>query len=208
MTTKPNPVPILTPLPPDGAVLRRRAVAVRHVDAYVKQIIGQMKATLRERDDGVGLAAPQIGIPLRIVVYRENPRAAIKTLVNPEFLPVRVRHESKVAEETADEQCLSLPGRLLKIPRKTFVWVQGRNEDGRLEQYPASGVDVHHFGDVWSLWLANARSSEVAGRRDGVRGSRCRGGPAVVGCRHRVPGVRGRQARGGRVVDDRELERW
>ena len=139
MTTKPNPVPILTPLPPDGAVLRRRAVAVRHVDAYVKQIIGQMKATLRARDDGVGLAAPQIGIPLRIVVYRENPRAAIKTLVNPEFLPVRVRHESKVAEETAEEQCLSLPGRLLEIPRKTFVWVQGRNEDGRLEQYPASG---------------------------------------------------------------------
>jgi len=46
MTTKPNPVPILPPLPPDGAVLRRRAVAVRHVDEKVQVELASLQVSV------------------------------------------------------------------------------------------------------------------------------------------------------------------
>lgn len=102
-------------------VLRRKAQPVNKVNAEVQAIAERMKACLEDAG-GLGLAAPQVGSGLRIIVYDvgEGPVAVI----NPRIT------ESRGLEEGL-EGCLSLPGLYGDVPRATRVVVQGRNLAGR-----------------------------------------------------------------------------
>jgi peptide deformylase len=103
-------------------VLRHKAKRVRNIDGSIQKILDDMIDTMRAAS-GVGLAAPQIGVPLRLIVV-EIPGEEVITLVNPEVV-------KKAGERWVMEGCLSIPGYRGEIKRALKVTVKGRDRQGR-----------------------------------------------------------------------------
>jgi peptide deformylase len=101
-------------------VLRRRAGEVSLVDDAVRKLMHDMRDTVVDAP-GVGLAAPQIGIPRRVVVwtYEGNEGA----LANPCIV-------EQHGQEEGDEACLSVPGLTYPVLRAARVRVMGLNDRG------------------------------------------------------------------------------
>jgi peptide deformylase len=129
------------------AALRKRSEPVRRVNRRVKELIADLKDTLLDHPDGIGLAAPQINVHQRVVVVRLGSRNDEKgepdppiALINPEIV------------EAGDEQrdfdgCLSFPGLYAETVRPHYLWVTGLDEWGkRFEQFfgDFDAVLVHH----------------------------------------------------------------
>ena len=85
---------------------------------------------------GIGLAAPQLGISQRLLVYRVGPDAPVIALANPEI------EWSSAEEDTLEEGCLSLPGVQVDIERPIHVRVRGRDEAGEPRVVEASGLEA------------------------------------------------------------------
>lgn len=126
---------IITTRDPDSAILRARAREVRKFDRALKRLIHDMIDTMREAP-GVGLAAPQVGLDLRIIVVETpldsaDPAAddegptALFAVVNPE---VAWRSEDLVEDQ---EACLSIPGLFGDVPRHAAIRVTGLDPSGR-----------------------------------------------------------------------------
>jgi peptide deformylase len=115
-------------------VLREKAAPVDAVTEAVRSLIADMFETMYA-EDGVGLAAPQIGISERILVIdtREDGISPI-ALVNPVIL------EASEETEKAEEGCLSLPGLNDVVERSARVIVNGLDPDGRPRQIEAEGL--------------------------------------------------------------------
>lgn len=112
-------------------VLRQKAVRVEQFGESLKQILDEM-VVLMKKKSGVGLAAPQVGIPERFFVVQvpgEQPIA----FVNPEILETSL--------ETADftEGCLSVPGVWGDISRPASVRIQAMNAEGKVFRLDADG---------------------------------------------------------------------
>jgi len=103
-------------------VLRQKAKKVSKVDKSIQQLIDDMIETMRAAS-GVGLAANQIGVPLKIAVI-EIPGEEVIVLVNPEVI-------KKEGERTIGEACLSVPGYHGDIKRAVRVKVKARDKQGR-----------------------------------------------------------------------------
>ena len=119
---------VLVPEP----VLRLKTKKVRKIDASIQKLIDDMIETMHDAP-GVGLAATQVGVALRICVIH-IPGDDVITLVNPEIVR---RSGSRVCE---GEGCLSLPGYKGDVPRSEKVVVKGLNRDGRPVRYRASDL--------------------------------------------------------------------
>jgi len=105
-------------------VLRKTASAVEAFDGGLSMLAGDMVETLREQD-GVGLAAPQVGVPLRLFVVDTSEGAGEPyVLANPEFV---YTSDEKIESE---EGCLSLPGISLPVSRYARVSVKAQNVNG------------------------------------------------------------------------------
>ena len=103
-------------------VLRNKAREVSRFDEAIRTLVQDMIETMRDAP-GVGLAAPQIGVPLRIAVV-EAEQDALYVIVNPEIV------ESE-GEHVLDEGCLSVPGYWGKVTRAEKVTVQARDAHGK-----------------------------------------------------------------------------
>jgi peptide deformylase len=103
-------------------VLREPAKKVPLIDSSVLRLIDDMIDTMRAAN-GVGLAAPQVGVSLRVVVI-EIPGEDVIALVNPEIV-------KKKGERKVEEGCLSVPGFQGEVKRAVTVKVKARNVDGR-----------------------------------------------------------------------------
>ncbi|MFC1988381.1 peptide deformylase [Chloroflexota bacterium] len=103
-------------------VLRQKAKRVGSVDGSIHRLIGDMIETMHAAH-GVGLAAPQVGIPLRLIVIGLPEQEEI-ALINPEI--VRRRGEREVSEG-----CLSVPGYVGHIRRSESVTIKGRDPKGK-----------------------------------------------------------------------------
>ena len=123
------------------ACLLQRAEEVRVFDtAELHALLVDMRDTMHALD-GVGLAAPQIGVSLRVVIFEvsSNPRypeaeAVPQTvLINPVLTPL------SDAMEEGWEGCLSVPGMRGLVPRYTHLRYQGRDEYGALVDRTVSG---------------------------------------------------------------------
>ncbi len=114
-------------------ILRTRCAPVETVDEEVRALIDDLVETMYEAD-GIGLAAPQVGVPLRVFVYDvREPDAAPGVLVNPEIL----EREGATREE---EGCLSLPGLTELVDRDERIVVRGLDRDGRSVEFEARGI--------------------------------------------------------------------
>lgn len=107
--------------------LRKICKEVKTVNLRTKLLIRDMFDTMYEAN-GVGLAAPQVGVLKRIVVIDtdENPHV----LINPQILEVS-------GEQTGYEGCLSIPGKSGIVTRPNYVKVKALNENG--EEYILEG---------------------------------------------------------------------
>jgi len=103
-------------------VLRQKAKKVRSNDGSIQKLIGDMIDTMRAVN-GVGLAAPQVGVPLRIAVI-EIPGEEVITLINPEVT-------KRQGERVLEEACLSVPGYQGEIKRSVTVRVKALDRQGR-----------------------------------------------------------------------------
>ncbi|MBU2602103.1 MAG: peptide deformylase [Actinobacteria bacterium] len=87
-----------------------------------------------DREEGIGLAAPQIGVQKRIMVWRDPDSEDRHVLINPRIVE---RSKSTV---TAEEGCLSVPGHLMEVTRAERVVVEGVGMDGRAVAVEAVGL--------------------------------------------------------------------
>jgi peptide deformylase len=85
---------------------------------------------------GIGLAATQLGVMHRVLVYRVEPDAPVAALVNP------VLEWSGKEKEALEEGCLSLPGVLVDVDRPIHVRVRGFDEHGDELLIEASGLEA------------------------------------------------------------------
>lgn len=125
-------------------VLRRKAKKVKAFNEELKQLADDMVETMGV-SDGVGLAAPQVGVSERMVVVKipeeyEDPEAGkLYVLVNPEI--------SVVDDELllSDEGCLSIPGILGQVPRASKIKIKGQNIKGKTVRLKAEGYLARIF---------------------------------------------------------------
>jgi peptide deformylase len=103
-------------------VLRQKAKKVPRIDASIQKLIDDMIDTMHAAP-GVGLAAPQVGVSLRVVVI-ETPDDGLLALINPEI----VKHSG---ERRLMEGCLSVPGYQAEITRSKQVTVKALDRDGK-----------------------------------------------------------------------------
>ncbi len=114
-------------------VLRKVAEPVAAITPEIKRIIADLEETMWQQV-GVGLAAPQVGISLRIVVMDDGKRGS-KALINP----VVAERRGTVREE---EGCLSLPGIFGEVERSKWVRVTALDGDGQPVEFEAQGLQA------------------------------------------------------------------
>jgi peptide deformylase len=117
-------------------VLRSPARKVERIDDSIKQLVRDMAETMYAAP-GVGLAAPQVGEPLQVIVMdvtpQEEPQKNLIALVNPEIVAAEGEVESK-------EGCLSVAEVTCEIKRHAKVRVRGLNLEGRPVEMDAEGL--------------------------------------------------------------------
>jgi peptide deformylase len=118
-------------------VLRRRAKPVEKVTPELRAIIADMIDTMYD-EVGIGLAAPQVGISLRLMVVGDEEGRGAQALVNP----VIVEQGGTV---TAEEGCLSIPGIFAQVTRSEWVRIEAQDEEGRPLSIRARGLRARVF---------------------------------------------------------------
>lgn len=121
-------------------VLRTPAAPIEDFDDALRKLADDMIETMYDAP-GVGLAAPQIGISKRIVVFDAGDGP--KTLVNPELVELTDQTELPGVEGSIDpresweydEGCLSVPGKWWPIERPAFAWAKGWDVEGNEVEY-------------------------------------------------------------------------
>ncbi|MEM7555625.1 MAG: peptide deformylase [Cyanobacteria bacterium P01_A01_bin.84] len=117
-------------------VLRQNAKRISKVDASLRQLVREMLQTMYTQD-GIGLAAPQVGVHKQLIVIDLEPDNAANqplVLINPTI--------KKVSKEvcTAQEGCLSVPGVYMDVLRPEFVEIAFKDENGRPQTLQAGDL--------------------------------------------------------------------
>jgi peptide deformylase len=169
----------------DPELAQRRAAALAHVRKFGDPVLKTRARTVERFDDalrsevermgalmgdalGVGLAAPQVGVLHRLLVYRVQHQAPIAALVNP------VLEWTGKELETMEEGCLSLPGVLVDVERPVHVRVRALDERGEPLVIEASGLEarvIQHEVDHLDGVLILERTSREQ-RKEAVRALR------------------------------------
>jgi peptide deformylase len=115
--------------------LRTKARPIDRIDDTLREEVQRMGEIMNDAL-GVGLAATQVGVLHRLLVYRVQSDAPLNALINPEI-------EWKGSdEEIAEEGCLSLPSVLVDVERPIHVRVRGVDEHGQPVVVEASGLEA------------------------------------------------------------------
>jgi peptide deformylase len=117
-------------------VLRQKARPVGRIDKATQRLIDDMVETMRAAE-GIGLAAPQIGVLERLFVAELDEKVYV--FINPQI--VSLSQETEVAEEG----CLSLPGYRGAVERPTRATVRGKNRRGKVQTVEAEGLLARCF---------------------------------------------------------------
>lgn len=115
----------------DNKTLRQKSLSVKHIDAGVRSLIEQMKEVIKQ-NNGVGLAAIQIGEPTRIIICEIDDK--FYAFINPEI--IKSFSETLVTEEG----CLSLPNIYGEVERSKKIILKAINFDGKKIKMKAFGL--------------------------------------------------------------------
>tara|TARA_B100001750_G_C15502798_1_gene598344 strand:+ start:282 stop:782 length:501 start_codon:yes stop_codon:yes gene_type:complete len=140
---------------PDS-VLREKAKKVTLFNESLQNLVEDMIDTMRYAN-GVGLAANQVGVLLRVVVI-EIPEEEVRVLINPEIIKVE-------GERTVDEGCLSIPGYRGELTRSVKVRVKALDREGKALRIRAEGLlaqalehEIDHINGI--LYIDHLSSHE------------------------------------------------
>ena len=112
-------------------VLRQKARKVSRIDQSIAKLVEDMIETMRDAP-GVGLAAPQIGVPLQVAVVETEPEQ-VHVIINPEIVKLDGEH-------LLDEGCLSVPGYWAQVRRAERVTVKARDLKGKEIRLSGEGL--------------------------------------------------------------------
>jgi len=151
-------------------VLSERAEEVSEVDDEIRTLIDDMAETMVE-NHGVGLAAPQVGVPLRVItaeldlgdpdrptvdVEDDEPTRELVAIINPEIV-------DRGGKTTYEEGCLSIPEFTVEVPRAERILVRGLHPDGEPLELDVFGFpavvlqhEIDHLDGVTLLDRASA----------------------------------------------------
>ncbi|MBM3217464.1 MAG: peptide deformylase [Candidatus Rokubacteria bacterium] len=118
-------------------VLRRRAAPVTGITPEVRRMVADMIETMYD-EVGIGLAAPQVGISLRLMVVGHEHGREARAIVNPVIT-------EQGGEITSEEGCLSLPGIFAPVTRAEWVRLEGQDLDGQPVSIRARGLTARVF---------------------------------------------------------------
>jgi peptide deformylase len=148
-------------------VLRSRAIEIDHFDESLRREVERM-GVLMEDAMGVGLAATQLGVLHRLLVYRVQQESPVIALVNPEI------EWSGDEQEIMEEGCLSLPGVLVDVERSINLRVRARDEFGEPVTIEASGLEArviaHEVDHLDGVLILDRTTREQ--RREAMRAMR------------------------------------
>lgn len=113
-------------------VLKQHCEPVEKIDKKLKLILDDMADTMYQ-SDGVGLAAPQVGLPIRMVVIDCQDDHGLIELINPVIT-------YKEGSMNGSEGCLSVPGIYGEVERYAKVKVEFLNRRGKLQHITATGL--------------------------------------------------------------------
>jgi peptide deformylase len=116
-------------------VLKSSATPVDRFDDSLRRQVSRMAGLMNDAF-GVGLAAPQLGLSQRLLVYRVGPDAPIVALANPQL------EWTSADQETFEEGCLSIPGVSVDVERPVHVRVLALDEEGEERRIEASGLEA------------------------------------------------------------------
>ena len=143
--------------------LHRAAHPVAAVDGKIKQLIKDMAETMYAAP-GIGLAAVQVDVPLRIIVIDHSPaHDTLRVFINPEII-------AREGVSELEEGCLSVPGIYERVPRANKVTVRARNADGDAFVLVAEGLlavciqhEIDHLdGKVFVDYLSRLKQNRIA----------------------------------------------
>jgi len=147
-----------------ATVLRGRAAPVEKIDENIRQLVEKMGEILVEKK-GIGLAAPQAGVPLRLfIVSLSGKREDVRAYINPTVTPHGDLDE-------AEEGCLSVPGIWAKIRRYKKATVTATDLDGRQFTEDAEGLYArclqHEYDHIEGTVIVNrmGEAARIAHRR-------------------------------------------
>jgi peptide deformylase len=116
-----------------------KSIRVKRIDPSIQSLVDDMIETMRSAS-GIGLAAPQVGVLLRVIVAEyldeETEELHQTILINPEI-------HDKQGEWIAEEGCLSIPGYVGDVPRAERVTVRGKDRNGKLVRLKTDGQLAH-----------------------------------------------------------------
>jgi peptide deformylase len=145
-------------------VLRQKAKRVSRVDQSIQKLIDDMIETMRAAP-GVGLAAPQVGVPLRVAVIEVDEKVTV--IVNPEIVKMSGEYEP-------DEGCLSVPGFWGRLRRAEKVTVKAKDRNGKDFRVTAEGLlaqalqhEIDHLDGL--LYIDRMESLDELKRTEPVR---------------------------------------
>jgi len=131
-------------------IWKQKFKEISRVDTHLKKVVNDMKETL-EFTNGVGLAAPQIGFPVRLFIA--NYRNLNDVFINPEILG-----KSKEVNE-GEEGCLSVPGHRGLVKRPSSVTIRYQDMKGRVKEATLSGfyarIIQHEFDHLNTIFYIN-----------------------------------------------------
>ena len=127
---------ILNIVTSEDEVLRKKCRPVDKITPRVLTLLDDMVETMRATN-GVGLAAPQVGILRRIVVVEVEP-GEVYELINPKIIAFS-------GEQEGAEGCLSVPGKWGLVKRPMHVTVRAMNRDGEIVDYTGSELLARCF---------------------------------------------------------------
>jgi peptide deformylase len=145
-------------------VLRTRALPVDRFDDRLVEEVRRMGQLMQDAL-GIGLAATQVGVMHRVLVYRVDQDAPVAALVNPEI------EWAGSETELFDEGCLSLPGVLVEVDRPVHVRVRARDEHGEQISIEATGLEArviqHEIDHLDGVLILDRTSRDQ--RKDAMR---------------------------------------
>ena len=146
----------------DNKILRTKSSLVKKIDKKIKKLIADLIETMSGAD-GLGIAAPQVGVNVRIFIARLNyntPNETMTPMINPEFL--------KMSDETGvyEEGCLSVPGRFGTVRRHTAVTIRFMDKRGKIQTLNLEGLNAripqHEMDHINGTLFVDKMEREIA----------------------------------------------
>jgi peptide deformylase len=147
-----------------AGVLGKKAQPVEQIDDNIRRFVEKMYDIMRA-NKGVGLAAPQVGVPLRLfIISLDGSRENVKVFINPTVTP-----DGDL--DTIEEGCLSVPGIYTKIRRYKKAKVTATDLDGNEFTEEAEGLYAralqHEYDHIEGMTIVNrmGQAAKIAHRR-------------------------------------------